>query len=91
MKLFEELDSNKDGKISRDELAHAVEGVKSGHLLKNFERQEITYSEFKDLLMSMFKEESSIDNWVIIISREYFIFLITYLYSHLLSPYTQFH
>lgn len=60
VKLFEELDSNKDGSITKEELSKAVEGVHYSKLLEKYPKDAITFMEFKQLLMSLFEEKKSL-------------------------------
>lgn len=57
-KLFDELDRNKDGVISREELGKSIEGVSSALLLREHDKKDrITFDEFRELMQEMFEEQ----------------------------------
>jgi Ca2+-binding EF-hand superfamily protein len=56
--MFNEIDTNKDGLISQEELSHSMEGVKSSQLLRNHKKKSISFIEFKELMLGIFEEMS---------------------------------
>lgn len=51
VKIFEELDTNKDKVISFDELRRSVEGVNLRELLKDTGKEEITFGDFRRMML----------------------------------------
>ena len=56
VKIFEELDTNKDKVISFDELRRSVEGVNLRELLKDAGKEEITFGDFRRMMLEIYEQ-----------------------------------
>lgn len=53
-KIFEELDIDKDRKISKEELVKALGESHVGEILKEFETKEFNFDNFKQFMLKLF-------------------------------------
>ena len=60
MKIFGELDTNKDGRISQEELSRSIEGINCSALMKDQKNKWISYEEFRQLMLSIFEEQRTL-------------------------------
>lgn len=60
VKIFGELDTNKDGRISQEELGRSIEGINCSALLRDQKNKWISYEEFRQLMLSIFEQQRTL-------------------------------
>lgn len=58
-KIFDEIDIDKDRKISRDELEKALGENHIGEILKEFENRELNFDNFRDFMLKLFEKSNA--------------------------------
>ena len=56
-KIFDELDTNKDKVISFEELSRSIEGVNLRSLLHDAGKEELTFDDFKRMMLELYEQE----------------------------------